>query len=184
MTDKGKKSHSTDIKKDNDLWIEVMRDVLPLKDRHEVNIQKKPFPSKSEINIEIPVARNTYTPEVPKSSEVDYRTQLRLKRGKMQIDGRIDLHGMTQNQAYDALLSFIPHAHSLGKRCVLVITGKGENRTSNASLFDGNIGVLKQKTPEWLNNSPLVQYVLKIETARPNHGGEGALYVLLRRKRG
>ena len=176
MNDKYKEIYNNEIKKDNDLWIEVTKDVSPLENRHKVNVQKKQITktTKHKDEPESATTQNTYSPVRLKSNDIDHKTHKRLKRGQMQIEGRLDLHGMTQNQAYDALLSFIPRAYSAGKRCVLVITGKG-NREGT--------GVLKQKTPQWLNSAPLEQYVLKLEDARPNHGGTGALYVLLRRKR-
>jgi len=120
-----------------------------------------------------------------KLADMDHRTRQRLKRGKMTIDGRIDLHGMTQQQAFQILKEYIPQAHNDGKRCILIITGKGQPRSGDPSLIERSesMGVLKQKTPEWLSTPPLVSYVLDIQLARPNHGGEGALYVLLRRKR-
>jgi DNA-nicking Smr family endonuclease len=78
---------------------------------------------------------------------VDRRTADRLKRGRLEIEGRIDLHGMTRAAAQDALTSFVVAAADRGQRCVLVITGKG--------TFSGGPGVLKQEVPKWLNMSPL-----------------------------
>ncbi len=101
----------------------------------------------------------------------------------MDIDARLDLHGMSQNQAYDALLEFIPRSYASGKRCVLIVTGKGHQRHGNQSLLERTDGVLKQKTPQWLNDAPLFQYILSVQTAKPKHGGEGALYILLRRNK-
>ncbi len=183
MTDKDKKSQSKHNKKDADsnIWDDMMADVTPLRGRDKIEIQKKNINnSPSEICKE-PFStdnyKHTHTPPQHKSNEIDHKTATRLRRGQMSIEARLDLHGMTQNQAYDALLSFILCAHSNKKRCVLVITGKGNKYGSE------DIGVLKQKTPEWLNSSPLQQYILKIQPARPNHGGDGALYVLLRRNR-
>lgn len=192
MTDKTQKSHTKQNKKEqsSDLWSFATQDVTPLEDQNIAKKQGKPTKkttSKSKTNTSHTPAtihtRNTYTSPEIKSTEVDHRTSQRLKRGKIPLEGRLDLHGKTQNEAYDALLDFIPHAYSQGKRCVLVITGKGSRQDSSASLLTPTIGILKQKTPEWLNTSPLNAYVLRIETARQIHGGEGAIYVLLRRER-
>ncbi|PCJ99059.1 MAG: hypothetical protein COA45_06340 [Zetaproteobacteria bacterium] len=192
MTDKTYKSHSLQNKnkEKSSLWEQVTKDVTPLDNK---NIAKKQAstvksasskPKNTKPNV-APATRpqNTYTPPSLKSNETDHRTSQRLKRGKIPIEGRLDLHGKTQNEAFDALLSFIPNAYHQGKRCVLIITGKGNRQDSSAPLLSSKMGVLKQKTPEWLRGAPLNEYVLKIETARQNHGGEGALYVLLRRKR-
>lgn len=107
--------------------------------------------------------------------DVDRRSAQRMTRGEMAIDGRLDLHGMTQDSAHAALLAFISRAYDGGRRCVLVITGKGQREGS---------GVLRAMAPRWLNQSPLRERILGFSYARPHHGGEGALYVLIKRRRG
>jgi DNA-nicking Smr family endonuclease len=99
---------------------------------------------------------------------VDRRTAMKLHRGQMPIQGRLDLHGRTQDDAYRALTSFIDGARDAGRRSVLVITGKGQ-------------GVLKNAVPRWLNQPPLRAHVLSFGYAQQKDGGAGALYVLLRK---
>lgn len=110
-----------------------------------------------------------------RSGDVDTRSLDRLRRGQLRPEGRLDLHGMTQAQAHGALDAFIPRARDAGKRCVIVITGKG-------SVSAGG-GVLRNAVPGWLNAPSLRPMVLAFAEAIPRHGGAGALYVLLRRKR-
>jgi len=105
---------------------------------------------------------------------LDKRSAERMKKGEMEIDGRLDLHGMTQDSAHAHLLAFIQRAYDSGRRCVLVITGKG-NREGT--------GILRANTPRWLNQSPCRERILGFSYAKPHHGGEGALYVLIKRKR-
>jgi DNA-nicking Smr family endonuclease len=105
------------------------------------------------------------------SAGVDRRTAERLRRGRYPVEDRLDLHGMTQNEAHRALSGFVATARAGGKRCVLLITGNG--RMSG--------GVLKAAVPRWLAEPPLRAQVLLLAPARPPHGGAGALYVLLRR---
>jgi DNA-nicking Smr family endonuclease len=105
---------------------------------------------------------------------VDKRTHLRLKRGQIEIQGVMDLHGLTQVEAHRALQGFIEGAHNAGKRAVLVITGKG--------LTPGS-GVLRDAVPRWLNEPQLRKMILAFSHAQPKDGGEGALYVLVKRKR-
>jgi len=93
----------------------------------------------------------------------------------MTIEGRLDLHGMTRERAHHALKAFLFRAHDRGARCVLVVTGKGTGR-------DGG-GVLRRDVPHWLNQAGLRHFVLGIAHAQPRDGGEGALYVLLKRRR-
>ncbi|WP_019645101.1 Smr/MutS family protein [Novispirillum itersonii] len=107
------------------------------------------------------------------SPGVDHRTAQRFKRGRMDIDARIDLHGMGQEVAHSALIRFISGSASAGLRCVLVITGQG----------DRGQGVLKRMVPRWLNDETLRPIVLSFSQAQVEHGGYGALYVLLRRNR-
>lgn len=113
---------------------------------------------------------------------MDRRTAERLRRGKIDIEARIDLHGYTQERAHDALLRFIDGARARGLRCVLVITGKGRS-SHDEGEWKFNDGVLRQRVPQWLSSPPYSTYVLKCVTAQPRDGGEGAYYVYLRRPR-
>jgi len=110
-----------------------------------------------------------------RAAGVDRRTVDRLRRGQIAIEAEIDLHGHTQAEAHRALQSFISGQAGAGRRCVRVVTGKGSFREGG--------GVLKAAVPRWLNESPLREQVLAFSHARRDDGGEGALYVLLRRKR-
>ena len=95
----------------------------------------------------------------------------------MAIDARLDLHGSTQQEAHRDLNGFIERCYARNFRCVLVITGKG------LRLSSGEIGVLRRAVPQWLNDQPLRSMILGFSHATPKDGGEGALYVLLKRKR-
>jgi len=114
-------------------------------------------------------------PELSSHAGVDRRTSARLRRGQLPIDAKLDLHGMTQEQARNALFSFVGSGVQNGWRCVLVVTGKG--------LRGPESGVLRRAVPRWLNDSQLRTSVVATAAARPQHGGEGALYLLLRRRR-
>lgn len=104
---------------------------------------------------------------------LDRRSADRMKKGEMVIDAALDLHGMTQDAAHGALLSFVARAYESGRRCLLVITGKGKQGP----------GVLRAQVPRWLNQSPLRERILGFSQARPQHGGDGAFYVLVKRQR-
>jgi DNA-nicking Smr family endonuclease len=105
---------------------------------------------------------------------VDRRLAERLKRGRLPIQSSLDLHGLTQAEAHAAVEGFIARAADRGWRTVLIVTGKGRR--------DGG-GILKTALPRWLNEASLRGHVLALAEARPEHGGAGALYVLLRRRR-
>ena len=114
--------------------------------------------------------------------DLDKRTEMRLSRGQLDIQGRIDLHGFGQAEAQRALNSFLLNAYAQGKRCVLVITGKGKIVMDEAQI-DQTPGVLRRSLPDWVREAPLDHIVLSIAQASSKHGGGGAYYVLLRRKR-
>jgi DNA-nicking Smr family endonuclease len=101
-------------------------------------------------------------------------------RGKQAIDARLDLHGLTQSEAHGALLRFLHTAQARDARLVLVITGKGSKNLGRG----GEPGVLRRQVPQWLGLPEFRSLVLGFEDAGARHGGEGALYVRLRRARG
>jgi DNA-nicking Smr family endonuclease len=107
---------------------------------------------------------------------LDQRTLNRLKRGLIPPESRIDLHNMTQDEAHRALVRFLAAAQAAGRRSVLVVTGKGYGT-------EGAVGVLKTNVPRWINEPPIRERVLAFTYASRMHGGEGALFVLLRRPR-
>ena len=111
---------------------------------------------------------------------IDRRQAQRLKRGQTAIEARLDLHGHSQAQAHRELTAFLARAQDSGKRCVLVVTGRGVGK--GPGVAGG--GVLKREVPRWLGQPPLRARVLAFDIAQPRHGGDGALYVLLRRRSG
>lgn len=109
---------------------------------------------------------------------LERRQKQRLARGTEPIDQRIDLHGRTQSEAYVALLAFLRRAQHEGARYVLVITGKGGFAGAEALR---ERGVLKRQVPLWLRQAEFRHFVLAAEDAHRAHGGEGALYIRIRR---
>lgn len=154
--------------------------------------EKKPAPpwkqakSKTAMSVPQPPAKSPAAlPKIHDLSHgvtigIDKRQADRFRQGRLEIDGKIDLHGRTQAEAHDALHNFVHRAHRAGKRCLLVITGKGGAKTIGGEVPRG---VLRQAVPRWLNEPGLRRFILAFDHARPQHGGEGALYVLLKRDR-
>lgn len=105
------------------------------------------------------------------SHGINAATARRLKRGTYPLDAVIDLHGLHQQAAFDALEQAIHTAAASRHRCVLVITGKGHRGE----------GVIRQQLPRWLNDERIRPYLLAFEQAQPQDGGKGAFYVLLRK---
>ncbi|MBR0925097.1 Smr/MutS family protein [Bradyrhizobium diazoefficiens] len=114
-------------------------------------------------------------PQVPPLAPLGKRERTKLSRGRSEIEARLDLHGMTQTRAHRALTGFLHRAHHNGLTFVLVITGKGRS--------GGESGVLRRQVPEWLSLPEFRAFVVGFETAHIGHGGEGALYVRIRRAR-
>ncbi|MBS1302438.1 Smr/MutS family protein [Loktanella sp. SALINAS62] len=110
---------------------------------------------------------------------MDAKNFMRMKSGKLKPEGRIDLHGMYRDEAYPELITFILNAQTAGKRLVLVITGKGRAGDD----WTGGRGVLRRQVPQWLQLPPLGPAVLEVRPAHLKHGGDGAYYVYLRRRK-
>lgn len=120
-------------------------------------------------------------------SNLERKEKHRVLRGKVEIDAKIDLHGMRQNEAHNALIDRVSRARLDGKRVLLVVTGKG---SSTGGSSDGSEpfwarggGVLKAQVPQWLNQQPLRSMIFSVQQAHQRHGGGGALYVFLKRLR-
>jgi len=172
---------------DAGLWRRAMRDVAPLPGRGVTPLDRD-LPDRGRPGriagetpaVQAPVPHRPPPPARPQPplppldrfAGVDRATAERLKRGRYQVEARLDLHGMTQAEAHRALSGFVGRSRAAGRRCVLVITGHGR--------MTG--GVLKSAVPRWLAEPGLRPDVLAITPAQPRAGGDGALYVLLRRR--
>jgi DNA-nicking Smr family endonuclease len=171
---------------ESELWRAAMRDAKPLRRRKGA---AKPSPAQAGAPpppVKAPAARPAVVapsrpPLAPpdlvpgRIAGVDKRLAERLKRGQLPIEATLDLHGLTQEDAHRRLDGFLAAASAAGRRCVLVITGKGVWREA--------AGVLRESVPRWLNEAPNRGRVLALASAQPRHGGSGALYVLLKRRR-
>jgi DNA-nicking Smr family endonuclease len=127
--------------------------------------------------------RETRPPPSPPLAPLGRRLKQRVARGREPIDARLDLHGMTQQQAHAELLSFLHRAQASGVKTALVVTGKGLRKSSSGAEHDGGSrpGVLKRQVPLWLALPEFRPLVVGFDDAHVGHGGEGALYVRLRR---
>ena len=156
------------------LWRQAIADAAPLPGRrtlarpHHRTPEPRPRPRHEDVPSLAPAGK------APAMDPIDRATYARLKKGRLPIDARIDLHGMTAAAAQRNLTAFLRSSQALGRRAVLVITGRG--------LDPENVGrgVLKRETPGWLAALPDV--VAGYGEADRRHGGAGALYVRIRRK--
>jgi len=113
---------------------------------------------------------------------MDQKSFFKMRRGKLAPEARIDLHGMTLNQAHPALTQFILSGQRAGRRLVLVITGKGEGGGPHP-FASRERGVLRRQVPQWLHAPSLRHAILQVDQAHISHGGEGAYYVYLKKRR-
>ena len=168
------------------LWESVAKDTKPLR--------KKPRATKVQANSHaadgpaavklaesslkpFPSDKISQRPAPPPLAPLARRERAQLSRGKKEIDARLDLHGMTQTRAHRELSAFLHRAHRNGLSFVLVITGKGKIGAESER------GVLRRQVPQWLALPEFRSLVVGFEQAHIGHGGEGALYVRIRRAR-
>ena len=128
-----------------------------------------------------PIAIGDHSPG--RAPGIDRKTSLKLKKGKVEIDYKLDLHGLTQIEAKQALEEAILRAWKQRLRLILVITGKGLRQPKSNGFNDTiGTGILRRAVPKWLKETPTSNFVLAFSSAQQTHGGTGALYVLLRRQ--
>jgi DNA-nicking Smr family endonuclease len=167
------------------LWESVAKQIKPLRKKPRAAkpsaasseapaVAKAPAPPKPLPSIKTPRAAK---PDAPPLVSLGRRERSQLSRGRKDIDARLDLHGMTQTRAHRALFGFLQHAHHQGLTFVLIITGKGKIGAESER------GVLRRQVPQWLSLPEFRALVVGFEEAHVGHGGEGALYVRIRRAR-
>lgn len=172
---------------ERELWELVSKQVKPLRKHRVAKAHAAPRtesspavtamrPPSSPRPVAAAPAPRVAKPSVPPLAPLGKRERTKLSRGRSEIEARLDLHGMTQTRAHRALAGFLHRAHQDGLTFVLVITGKGRS--------GGESGVLRRQVPEWLSLPEFRAFVVGFEEAAIGHGGQGALYVRIRRARG
>jgi DNA-nicking Smr family endonuclease len=165
------------------LWTEVARSVArrrgatlpaPL---NPLRAARSPAPPSATPE---PPPTQVTKPAAPPLAPIERRLKRDLSRGRAAIDGALDLHGLTQAEAHQALRGFLRHSQARGARLVIIVTGKGAP-LDEVDHWPNERGVLKRVTPQWLREPDLRSVVLGFEEAGRAHGGSGALYVRLRR---
>ena len=164
------------------LWRTITQSIAPLRDaplaapEAEEMIETVVAPPVKPRRAVEPARRVPQAPAAPAPpplTPLGRRMRQRVARGRETIDARFDLHGLTQSEAHAELMRFVRAASARGHRLVLVITGKGRR--------NGEGGVLRRQVPQWLALPEFRGFVVGFEDAHVAHGGEGALYVRLRK---
>jgi DNA-nicking Smr family endonuclease len=163
-----------------ELWTKVTADVRPFRQRP---IPRETLPAATAtaatpVGVLSPSPQEKAVPprRIPPVNEIDHKTRTKLRRGRLDVDAKLDLHGMRQHEAQRALIDFLYRCQANGGKVAIVVTGKG--LTSEAG------GVLRRMVPMWLQAPQLRDVVSGYGEAARNHGGEGALYVRIRRRPG
>lgn len=176
MASRGPKTLSDD---DRILWNKVARSATPL--RGKAPLDSDPEPAQAEQPVVPAAVFSDIAPPPPSKTHkvgrhLDRPTHDKLAKGRLDIEAKVDLHGLTQSEAHGLLLSFLHRAHASGIRYVLVVTGKGSTSKGD--------GVLRRVVPEWLATPAFRSVVSSHDSAARHHGGAGALYIRLRRHAG
>ncbi|TMJ41253.1 MAG: DNA mismatch repair protein MutS [Alphaproteobacteria bacterium] len=179
---------------DFELWEDVARTVKPL---HKAKPRKKSTPkpelasdaAKTAPSLKAPAKPTTVRHEPPPLTGLDRRSERRMTRGQVEIEGRIDLHGTGIERSHERLLNFLAASRAQGLRMVLVITGKGASPFTRHTLHGADHyhaperqGRLRRLAPEWFHEREFRQHIAGFQPAHPRHGGGGAFYVRLRKK--
>jgi DNA-nicking Smr family endonuclease len=175
------------------LWEAATRDVR--RNRRVAAPKVEAKPGRVKVRESLPAValpsspKNLARREPPPIGGVDGSTAERLRRGRIEPDATLDLHGLTQQQAFARLIAFVRRGHENGSRLLLVITGKGSEASTERGGARGFVmperskaGVLRSVVPVWLEQAETRPLVVGVQSAHPRHGGGGALYVYLRRK--
>lgn len=175
--------HRTLTREERALWAHVQRSVTPFpgRSREEIAIETPAAATAAPLAPPATAPRAAQKPSPPPLATMDRRALRQVKRGARAIEGILDLHGMTQAAAHEALIAFLHRRAGDGASLVIVITGKGLGAFDDP---DRERGILRRVVPHWLRLPDLRPLVLGFEPATAHHGGEGALYVRLRRARG
>lgn len=175
---------------DKKLWEEVAKTIKPLQKKNKEVFRKVPQepPVSSEENSlerkEIKKKESQPTSLLRPRIMVtqDRLITRKLRQGQYRIEATLDLHGQTQNEAYTSLIHFLQRCRDRQFKLVLIITGKGvrSNDFTKREPGDAPMGILRQKVPEWLENSDSFSGIISVSVARPQDGGTGAWYVELK----
>ena len=180
----GKREHESE--NDAELWERVADSARPLRSAMPPPMPEPPPKAAKETEpppqSRLPKAPPPKSAPVPRGEALDRGTARKLERGHLAVEARLDLHGMKQREAHAALRRFLKSAQGKGYRHVLVITGKGAVTDTRRSFYEEDErGVLRQAVPHWLAAPDLAHVVVSFSPAPRRLGGEGALYVRLRR---
>ena len=176
---------------EKELWNKISQSIQKSREVNSdktINEEKNTKFLKNDINTVSKYAVHVPYPNIGEkklisgSKSMDPKVLKNLRKGKLTPEAKLDLHGLTSEQAHRALTPFIINNYKQNKRLILVITGKGEKNYDHAHGSQ-NFGVLKKKVPQWLQLHPVTDCILDFVEAHQKDGGSGALYVYLKKNK-
>ena len=159
--------------KKNVIPIEKKNNLLKKKSKEKLNLRKKEDKEKFEVQF--------FYRENEEKDLLEKNTLKKIKKGRLRIETRIDLHGFTIKESKEKVVEFILKNYKYKKRLLLIITGKGK-RLPVSEGWRGT-GKLKENVPLWLSSVQLSKYILWFDSANPENGGEGALMIYLKKSK-
>ena len=175
----------SDTTEDENFWLEAVKDIKKQTENSADILPKKTSLIKVNKQRQYAVKQefSTYSKDLEDfTGGVDKATMRKFKKEEFAVEAVLDLHGLNEDEAFEKVDNFIPQCYNTGKRCVIIITGKGLNIHLNDDVFAPK-GVLRKQVPQWLNMSRLRGMILVYKHPSERLGGSGALYILLRRNK-
>ena len=169
---------------DDESWRELIKDIdkTPASDKYvfqrRVTLTVTPKISPDKVYAGAPLGELA----IGNTDNLDAATAKKLKRGGFAVEAELDLHGYTEDRAFEAVTGFIKESYLKGRRCVAIITGKGLHQNDEDDIFAAR-GVLKNRVPQWLNLPDIRPLILSVFHPEHREGGSGAVRILLRRRR-
>ena len=170
---------------DKSFWLETVKDVKETKTADITLTKENPvIKVKKHQQFAVNKEFDTYSKCLNENNNggIDKATLKKFKREEFKIEDRLDLHGCTEDEAYEKVNNFVVQAYNCGKRCIIIITGKGLTVRENDDIFTSK-GILKRQVPQWLNMPQLRAMILTYKNPSEKQGGSGALYILLKRNK-
>lgn len=165
-------------------WLETIKDINPEQTTNIIQYKKKPtIEIKKHHQYAVKQEFSTYSKSLDdfEKGGIDKSTLNKFKKEEFKVEAILDLHGYKEDDAFEKVEDFITSCYNQGKRCVIVVTGKGHIHP-DSDIYAPS-GILKRQTPQWLNMPRIRSMILIFKNPSERLGGKGALYILLRRNK-
>lgn len=168
---------------DNEVWQELIEDIAKIKKAPKATSLPKLKDIKIRPTLNVtPPSTQINSDLFDNTANIDGNSMRRFQKNDYPVEATLDLHGYTESRAYEAVHNFIQKSYQYGRRCVIIVTGKGYHASNDEDIFS-NRAILKNAVPNWLNSEQLKPFILSFTHPKAELGGSGALYILLRKNK-